>query len=107
MNYQACIGKSERRVDTVGPLRLRALATTLTVPAPSGRLLFVHMRQTIGVNGRVALIEEQDLVYREAPGSGAATPAAATIAGDATAEVIVDPPLLAGLCTTAEAKFNS
>jgi 3-methylfumaryl-CoA hydratase len=36
MRYQAFIGKSERRADTVWPQMVRALAATLNVPSPIG-----------------------------------------------------------------------
>ena len=39
MSYQAFIGKSERRQDTVWPLSARALAATLNVAAPDGEHL--------------------------------------------------------------------
>jgi 3-methylfumaryl-CoA hydratase len=39
MSYQAFIGKSERRQDTVWPLLARALAATLNVAAPDDELL--------------------------------------------------------------------
>jgi 3-methylfumaryl-CoA hydratase len=72
----------------------------------SGRLLFVKVRHTIGDSRGVALIEEQDLVYRQPPGSaaaagpaaraaaGAATGAAAPITGGVCTQVAVDAPLL-------------
>jgi 3-methylfumaryl-CoA hydratase len=173
MSYQAFIGKSERRQDTVWPLLARALAATLNVAAPdgehlpplwhwtifqewapartlgadghpqrngflpaepalprrmwaggrlqfyhplrigeqvsrdstitgieekigsSGRLLFVTVRHTISDSNGVALIEEQDLVYRGARGvSTAADQASAPVADGVSADVVVDPPLL-------------
>jgi hydroxyacyl-ACP dehydratase HTD2-like protein with hotdog domain len=173
MSYQAFIGKSERRQDTVWPLSARALAATLNVPAPdgeylpplwhwsifqewapalalgadghpqpggflpaepalprrmwaggrlqfhhplrigeqvtrdstitgieekigsTGRLLFVTVRHTISDSGGVALIEEQDIVYRGAQGVGS-TPdhASALVADGVSAYVVVDTPLL-------------
>src|SRR5580693_8175927 len=39
MSYQAFIGRSERRQDTVWPLLARALAATLNVAAPGGEHL--------------------------------------------------------------------
>jgi 3-methylfumaryl-CoA hydratase len=61
----------------------------------TGRLLFVTVRHTISDNGGVALIEEQDLVYRGAQGVGSAgNPASAPIAEAVCAHVVVDAPLL-------------
>ena len=68
----------------------------------SGRLLFVTLRHTIGDSRGVALIEEQDLVYREpdrSPAAGAAvphaaSPGAAAVAGSVGTRVAVDAPLL-------------
>lgn len=79
----------------------------------SGRLLFVNVRHTIGDGRGVALIEDQDLVYREAPDGNPtpspatspgppATPSLATAPGLATAQVsggisntvAIDAPLL-------------
>jgi 3-methylfumaryl-CoA hydratase len=36
----------------------------------SGRLVFVTVRHTVTANGRVAVLEEHDIVYREAPRPG-------------------------------------
>jgi hydroxyacyl-ACP dehydratase HTD2-like protein with hotdog domain len=173
MSYQAFIGKSERRQDTVWPLLARALAATLNVAAPDGEhlpplwhwtifqewaparalgadghpqrdgflpaapalprrmwaggrlqfyhplrigeqvsrdstvtaveektgstgpLLFVTVRHTISDSGGVALIEEQDLVYRGAQGvSAAADQASAPVANSVSTNVVIDPPLL-------------
>jgi 3-methylfumaryl-CoA hydratase len=173
MSYQAFIGKSERRRDTVWPLSARALAATLNVAAPEGEhlpplwhwtifqewaparvlgadghpqrdgflpaapalprrmwaggrlqfyhplrigeqvsrdstitsieektgstgpLLFVTVRHTISDGVGVALIEEQDLVYRGAQGvSSAADQASAPVADGVSTDVVVDTPLL-------------
>ncbi len=67
----------------------------------SGRLLFVHVRHTIGDGRGVALVEDQDLVYREAPDgnptpSPATSPSAATahVSGGISNTVAIDAPLL-------------
>jgi 3-methylfumaryl-CoA hydratase len=61
----------------------------------SGRLLFVTVRHTIGDSRGVALIEEQDLVYRGAQGvSPSADPEGALVSGCVSAQVAVDTPLL-------------
>jgi 3-methylfumaryl-CoA hydratase len=61
----------------------------------AGRLLFVTVRHTIGNSGGVALIEDQDLVYRGPHASGAgAESAAEPVTGSVSAEVGVDTPLL-------------
>jgi 3-methylfumaryl-CoA hydratase len=53
----------------------------------SGRLVFVTVRHTISARERVAIIEEHDIVYRDAPAPGmdaaAAAPSAAPAAGAA------------------------
>jgi hydroxyacyl-ACP dehydratase HTD2-like protein with hotdog domain len=54
----------------------------------SGRLLFVNVRHTIGDGRGVALIEEQDLVYREAP-AGQSTPSPVTAPGPAAVPIPV------------------
>jgi 3-methylfumaryl-CoA hydratase len=173
MSYQAFIGKSERRQDTVWPLSARALAATLNVAAPEGEhlpplwhwtifqewaparalgadghpqrdgflpaapalprrmwaggrlqfyhplhigeqvsrdstitsidektgstgpLLFVTVRHTISDSNGVALIEEQDLVYRGAQGvSAGADQASAPVADGVSTNVVIDTPLL-------------
>src|ERR1700722_13959204 len=173
MSYQAFIGRSERRQDTVWTLLARALAATLNVAAPgrehlpplwhwtifqewapaqalgadghaqrggflpaepalprrmwaggrlqfyhplrigeqvtrdstitgieekigsTGRLLFVTVRHTIGDSRGVALIEEQDLVYRGTQGvSPSANPEGALVSDGVSAQVAVDTPLL-------------
>ena len=70
-----------RRVRFVGALRVGDVATKsseiLSVTPKSGRsgpMVFVTIRHTISVGGDVALIEEQDVVYREAALPGAVAP---------------------------------
>ena len=56
----------------------RKLSTILKVEEKSGRsgkLVFVTVRHDISVDGRLAISEEQDLVYREASGPGSSVPA--------------------------------
>jgi 3-methylfumaryl-CoA hydratase len=71
----------------------------------SGRLLFVNLRHTIGDRRGAALIEEQDLVYRElragtapsvpsVPNASTSTATAAAVEGGARTEVVIDAPLL-------------
>jgi 3-methylfumaryl-CoA hydratase len=49
--------------------------STLTAAQPksgrSGTMLFVTVRHEIGCHGQVAIVEEQDIVYRDAPMAGA------------------------------------
>lgn len=70
-----------RRVQFVGALRVGDVATKaseiLAVTPKSGRsgaMVFVTIRHTISVGAAVALIEEQDVVYREAALPGAIAP---------------------------------
>ena len=74
-----------RRVTFLAPLCVGDLATKhseITAITPktgrSGNMVFVTIRHTIRVGAVVALIEEQDVVYREppAPGAHTQTPAA-------------------------------
>jgi 3-methylfumaryl-CoA hydratase len=60
----------------------------------SGRLLFVNVRHTISDSRGVALIEDQDLVYREPGGSGTSAQAAVPIPGGVSTQAAVDAPLL-------------
>jgi hydroxyacyl-ACP dehydratase HTD2-like protein with hotdog domain len=61
----------------------------------AGRLLFVTVRHTISDGSGVALIEEQDLVYRGAQGvSSALDPASAPVAEVDSTSIVVDTPLL-------------
>ena len=69
------------RIRFESPLRIgdraQRRSTILDVRAKSGRsgeLVFVTVRHDISVDGRLAISEEQDLVYREAAGAGAAAP---------------------------------
>ena len=72
-----------RRVRFIGALRVGDVATKaseiLSVTPKTGRsgaMVFVTIRHTISVDAAVALIEEQDVVYREAamPNAGAPLP---------------------------------
>ena len=61
----------------------------------SGRLRFVNIRHTIADSRGVALIEDQDLVYREPPGASTGTPPAAEpVSGSAASLIAIDAPLL-------------
>src|SRR6202041_1786558 len=61
----------------------------------AGRLLFVTVRHTISDSNGVALIEEQDLVYRGTQGvSPSANPEGALVSDGVSAQVAVDTPLL-------------
>jgi 3-methylfumaryl-CoA hydratase len=66
------------RVTQHAPLRTGAAASRRTWEASSaekhgrtGALLFVTVRSEISQDGRVVIAEEQDIVYREAPGAPA------------------------------------
>lgn len=52
----------------------------------SGRLVFVRVEHEISVGGTVAVVEQESLVYRDAPPSGAARPAATSAAPAAPGE---------------------
>jgi 3-methylfumaryl-CoA hydratase len=72
-----------RRTTFHTPLRVGDVATktsTISAIAPkrgrSGEMVFVTLRHAITVASRLAVEEEQDVVYREAPAPGAAPPAA-------------------------------
>lgn len=62
----------------------------------SGKLVFVTVRHAISDADGVAIEEEQDIVYRDAPLPGAAAPAPRRVAdsADFSREVIPDPVLL-------------
>lgn len=71
------------RIDFLAPLqvgqrvtRISAIGDISTKSGRSGALVFVKVRHEIGCNGAVALVEQQDIVYRGAPAPG--TPALAT-----------------------------
>ncbi len=80
-----------RRVRFVSPLAAGDVATkTSTIAAitpktgRSGQMVFVTIRHAISVGARVAIEEEQDVVYREPPAPGAAPPAATAAPEGAT-----------------------
>jgi hydroxyacyl-ACP dehydratase HTD2-like protein with hotdog domain len=65
----------------------------------SGRLLFVTVRHIIGNSSGMALIEEQDLVYRAVPEAGSAAKsapesAAEPLEGGVHLDIVIDAPLL-------------
>lgn len=62
----------------------------------TGSLVFVTVRHTLKVNESVAIVEEQDIVYREAAKAGAALPPGKTApaAADWTRQIFPDPVLL-------------
>ena len=75
-----------RRVRFSGGLRVGDVATKqseITAITPrqgrSGAMVFVTIRHTISVAGQVRVIEDQDLVYREAAGPGAPAPVLAPV----------------------------
>lgn len=61
-----------------------------------GQLVFVTVRHTVTAEGAACLVEEQDVVYREAapPGSPAPRPEPAPDGAGASQEVVPDPVLL-------------
>ena len=61
------IGEAARRVSTIADVSLKQGA--------SGEMVFVTVRNEISGPGGPAIVEEQDLVYREAPRTGAPAPA--------------------------------
>jgi 3-methylfumaryl-CoA hydratase len=61
----------------------------------TGSLVFVRVRHEISVGGDLAIIEEQDIVYRDAPKTGEAAPAAAApVHPDWARQIEPDPALL-------------
>jgi len=82
------IGRSARKISTVRAVDLKE--------GKSGPLVFVTVGHELHQDGRVCLIEEQNLVYREAPGAPAPLPAgdAPATAGEWSGEVKPDPALL-------------
>ena len=64
------------------------IASTTQKQGGSGRLTFVTVRHRILQGGEVAVEEEQDIVYRDRPGPGAAAASGDAIVG---AEVTIDP----------------
>jgi 3-methylfumaryl-CoA hydratase len=79
-----------RRVTFPGRLRVGDVSTRhteITAITPktgrSGRMVFVTLRHTITAGGAPAVIEEQDVVYREPASPGAPPPAATPAPADA------------------------
>jgi len=73
-----------RKVQFIEPLRIGELADKtseiISITQKTGRsglLIFLTIRHTIAVSGSPRLIEQQEVVYREAPDSGAKPAAAA------------------------------
>jgi 3-methylfumaryl-CoA hydratase len=80
-----------RRVRFLGPLHVGDSAektSTITAVTPktgrSGRMVFVTILHRIAVDGRIAVEEEQDVVYRDHPAPGAPTPAPTPVPDGAT-----------------------
>ena len=69
------VGAALRKVSTVQDVQPKQGA--------SGRMVFVTVRHTVEADGREAVFEEQDIVYREAPAPGAAPARAASPLGPA------------------------
>lgn len=63
-----CIGDQAQRVSTIKAVSAKE--------GKSGQLVFVTVLHEISVDGRLALSEEQDLVYREEPDANAPAPRA-------------------------------
>ncbi|WP_313802365.1 acyl-CoA dehydrogenase [Sphingobium sp.] len=86
------------RIDFIAALPVDALATrtsnviSITVKdGRSGRLTFVTVRHEISAEGEIRLVEEQDLVYREAPGiSPSAAPGLEPRPSDFTRSIDLD-----------------
>jgi 3-methylfumaryl-CoA hydratase len=88
-------------VDFFGPIKLGARLTrrsTIQNIAPktgkSGAMVFVTIRHEIFADGKAALVERQDIVYREAAGPGAAAPAGEAAAETDGARIVVPDPVL-------------
>ncbi|MGX5733733.1 FAS1-like dehydratase domain-containing protein [Bosea thiooxidans] len=91
------------RIEYLAPLPLGCEATKLSeilkVETKSGRrgsLVFVTVRHTLGFGSKTCIVEEQDIVYREAAQPGAPAPALepAPMAANWGFEVVPDPVLL-------------
>lgn len=91
------------RIEYLAPLPLGCEATKLSeivkVEAKSGRrgnLVFVTVRHTIGFASKICIVEEQDIVYREAAQPGAPAPVLepAPTAANWSSQVAPDPVLL-------------
>ena len=70
-----CIGDRAQRQSTILDVRTKS--------GRSGELVFVTVRHDLSVNGRLAISEEQDLVYREAASAGSQVPAGQPAPADA------------------------
>lgn len=90
------------RVKFLQPIMLGAVVTRETdrisaveKTGRSGKMLFVTLRHRLHVDGGVAIEEEQDIVYREAPPPGASArppkPETAAVLPDITRSVRADP----------------
>lgn len=91
------------RVRFLGPLpigaplhRVSTIASIAEKTGRSGRMVFVTVEHVIASGGDRLIVEEQDLVYREAPGAGSAPPAGQPMpdATDWQASLVPDAPLL-------------
>ncbi len=91
------------RIEYLAPLPLGCEATKLSeivkVESKSGRrgsLVFVTVRHTLGFGSKTCIVEEQDIVYREAAQPGAPAPVLepAPAAANWGFEVVPDPVLL-------------
>jgi 3-methylfumaryl-CoA hydratase len=87
-----------RRVSFVSDLRvgdeLRRMSTIKDVTLKQGRtgqMVFVTVKTDISSPRGVAVVEEQDIVYREAPAPGAAAPAPQPAPGTAVWKNVVTP----------------
>lgn len=94
-----------RKVEFIEPLRIGDLADKtseiMSITQKSGRsgiLIFLTIRHTIAVAGQPRLIEQQEVVYREAPSQAAsqtaATPELAPTDGQWSESLLMDPVLL-------------
>jgi 3-methylfumaryl-CoA hydratase len=88
-------------IEFLAPIALGARLTrrsTIRNIAPktgkSGRMVFVTLLHEIFADGVAALVERQDIVYREAAGPAAASPAGLAAAESAGARVVVPDPVL-------------
>ena len=91
------------RLEFHAPLRVGSPATRVSTIAnlsvksgKSGTLVFVTVRHDISSEGRLAITEEQDVVYREAPAPGtvAPEPPPAPEGAQWSDEVLADPVML-------------
>jgi 3-methylfumaryl-CoA hydratase len=89
------------RLDFRDPLRIGDHATKRSIIADvslkhgrAGALVFVVVRHEISTARGVAVIEEHDIVYREAPQPGEAAPAAKPAPSEAPWQRVVDPSAL-------------